>query len=152
MKFFTLLVAMLVFAVMVAEVKAQEDTAILANIDYSLSKEEFDRLAVSAMEGTPADAQRIVEFFVFSKRDAKKAEHWARIGAENGSAESQFQMFQILSVSRKVDDHRRALFWLKKSAESGHEHAKLMYESCNSIDARHDNPVHSPCFGPDSDG
>ncbi len=144
-------VAALVFAIMAPVARAQEDTAVLANIDYSLSKEEFDRLAVSALEGAPADAQRIVEFFVFSRRDQKKAEHWARIGAENGSPESQFQMFQILSVSKKVDDHRRALFWLKKSAESGHEHAKIIYESCNSIDAKHNNPVHSPCFGPDSD-
>lgn len=143
--------AFLTLACPLVSLASEDEGVILANTDYSLTAQELGRLRVSALEGSPDAAQRIFEYFTFTKRDKKSSEVWARIGAENGSADSQFAMFQLLSISKKVDDHRRALFWLAHAAKGGNRHAVSIYETCNALDARYRNPVRSPCFGPDSD-
>ncbi len=143
--------AFLIMAYPLVSSASEREGVILANTDYSLTTQELDRLRIAALEGSPDSAHRIVEYFTFTRRDKKASEMWARIGAENGSADSQFVMFQLLSVSKKVDDHRRALFWLAHAAKGGSRHAVSIYETCNALDARYRNPVRSPCFGPESD-
>ncbi len=125
---------------------------ILSNYDYSLNEEQLKSLSASAMEGDPAAAEKVSDFFLYAKkRQKKQSVRWAIVGAENNSARMQFRLFKNVAGSRKIDDQRRALFWLKKSASNENENAIAIHEQCGSIDARMKDVDESPCFGPGSD-
>lgn len=46
--------------------------------------------------------------------------YWTQIAAENGDAVSQYNLAIILLNTKKQQDRLRAIFWLKKSADSGY--------------------------------
>lgn len=78
----------------------------------------------------------------------KKALDWALIGAENGGADAQFRVYQLLSPSADRGNQLRALFWLKRSAKNGDANGRANLEECPSIDSLRGHG--SPCFGPES--
>lgn len=121
---------------------------IIANIDYSLSFGDLERLSDLAMDGSANAAEKVYNYYNNIKRDERKSLKWALIGAENGSADLQLMVFQALSVSKKVDDQRRALFLLRRSAQGGNEVAIAIYDDCKSLDSHFGNPKKTPCFGP----
>ncbi|TXI44066.1 MAG: hypothetical protein E6Q50_18200 [Lysobacter sp.] len=123
----------------------------LANVDYSLTKDELEQLSREALDGSPEAATRVMNHYVALRKDRKKSLAWAVIGAENGSAESQYMAYQLFADSKAIDDQRRALFWLGKSAANGYFGADSVYKVCNSITSRHGDPDKTPCFGPKSD-
>jgi hypothetical protein len=128
---------------------AAQDEYVSSNIDYSLTSKDIEKLSELAMNGSPEAASKIVDYYYLEKGDKKKSKFWALIGAENGSLSSQFVIFQLLSVSKSSNDQRRALFWLKRSAEGGYEKSVSTYAVCNSLDADLQNETKTPCFGPE---
>jgi TPR repeat protein len=143
--------AALVLALASISSAAQERDHFLANIDYSLSKESLLSLSDEGMEGSALSAAKVMNYYIFVKRDCKKSMVWALIAAENGSPEAQFMTYQLLADSRKHDDQRRALFWLGMAAKSGYLGADAIYSVCNSITARHTDHEKTPCFGPNAE-
>jgi len=126
------------------------ERTILATVDYALSATEIEHYQGEAMAGSAEAASKLMNYYRFEKKDAKKSNSWAIIGAENGAAESQFRMYQLLGVSSDLLKQRRSLFWLQKSAEGGYVGAREVFETCGSLTSKHGDRQHSPCFGPGS--
>lgn len=123
----------------------------LSNINYGLTREQVDDLSKQAMSGDASAALRLAQryFFDVNKQGEVRnnALKWSLIGAENGSAEAQFLAYSLMEEETDLLKQMRALYWLKRSAESGYEDAVIIYKNCHSIDSKYSSG--SPCFGPD---
>jgi hypothetical protein len=142
----------LYFLLVVGNAFAQNsENAILSNIDYSLTNYQVLKLSESSMDGDLVAAKRVSDYYEFVKKNKEKGMYWAMVGAENGSPEMQFRLFQKMASSSQINIQRRALFWLRRSASGGNENAKALFNFCAAIDAKMNDVDHSPCFGPKSE-
>jgi len=132
-------------------VRAQTQAVRIANIDYSLDPVQLRQLSIEGMDGDTAAAEKVMNYYVFIERKRRKSVFWSIIAAENGSSAGQFMAYQLLANSRKIDEQRRALFWLGKAAKNGYFGADIIYRVCNSISAKHTDIDKTPCFGPKSE-
>lgn len=128
----------------------ESERTILATVSYALSVNEVMRYQDEAVGGSAEAAAKLMNYYRFEKKDEKKSNSWAIIGAENGAAESQFRMYQLLRISSDLLKQRRALFWLQKASEGGYVGAREIFETCSSLTSKHSDMQHSPCFGPSS--
>ncbi|MGO1068700.1 hypothetical protein [Lysobacter sp. CA199] len=62
------------------------------------------------------------------KIDQSMHRYWTQIAAENGDALCQYNLALILLGKKRQHDRVRAVFWLKKSAQSGFALAKDVLE------------------------
>ena len=142
------------FSIMATSCAGEENT-ILASVNYGLSDQEISTLSEQANAGSASAATRLSDRYFADRTPGKaqemqaKALEWALVGAENGSAQAQFRVYQILRTSDEKSKKIRALFWLKLSAKNGDEDAQNNLEDCPDIDAKSDG---IPCFGKGSDG
>ena len=134
-------------------VAAQDDSqrVILANIDYSLTKEQVVKHSAEAMSGSGEAALKLVHYYYLEgRRDLERTLYWALIGAENGDAESQFTAFHRLSVSTDPLKQQRSVFWLKKAAEQDYLGARETLARCGNWPKTPPGRG-APCFGPGAD-
>lgn len=77
-----------------------------------------------ALAGDMSAARNLA--LIYGKIDFKAMQYWNLIGAENGDPISQYNYaFWLLEKGAK-GQKERAIFWLKKSAESGDKDAKSL--------------------------
>lgn len=147
-----MIVALFLFG---ATMASAQDRVTLANQTHSLSESELAILSDQANAGSKEAAVRLSDRYFYDltkgqqRKMRAKALEWALIGAENGSAESQFQAYSLLSTSNERSKQIRALFWLKQSAANGYVNAQVQLKSCPSIEAKRRSGT--PCFGPQSE-
>jgi len=150
MKKLFIVLTIVLFSLNVGYAIAESEKTILATVSYALSREEIERYRSDAMAGSPEAATKLMNYYIFERKDAKKSDYWAIVGAENGSAESQFRMYQVLGISSDPLKQKRALYWLRQSSNNGYLIANKIFETCNSLTSRYTDEQHSPCFGPGS--
>jgi TPR repeat protein len=146
-----ILIAWFVTAASLGSCEDAKDTVILASVNYCLTKGEVARYSEEAMAGSAEAATKLANsHWMCGAPDHKQTKYWALIGAENGSAEAQFRVYQTLSVSTNRLEQERALFWLKKAAAQDYLGSRATLERCPSISQP--QPARgAPCFGPGSD-
>lgn len=153
MRFAFCLILMLPAVTYSAVLSAQsaKEQPFLASVNYCLSNSDVARHSTEAMAGSGEAATKLANAYwsCIAVRSQKKAKYWALIGAENGSAESQFRAYQTLRTSANPLDQERALFWLKKAAQQNYLSARANLQRCPSLSAK--PSVGAPCFGPGSD-
>lgn len=124
---------------------------VVATVSYNLNYKEIFYLSNEAMAGSSDAALRLANFYwIMKKKNINKARYWAIIGAENGSSEAQLRAFQTMRSSTNILEQRRALFWLKKSAEQGDRIASAILSACPDVSSK-TGPRAQPCYGPGSD-
>lgn len=96
------------------------------NLNQSLVVTESQRAALEmeAARGSGEAASKLFLFYGFVALNPAEERRWTLIGAENGDAASQYNMYQDLSDSDSRFDRERALFWLRKAAASGDADAR----------------------------
>jgi TPR repeat protein len=125
-----------------------------ANLDYSLSIADYNRLELEANAGSGDAAIRLSDYHFYDqtpglgKANLALAERWALVGAENGAPTAQFRVFQLFRIQAGKPEQVRAMYWLRIAADKGFVDAKDYLEECPTIESRHLNDA--PCFGPDS--
>jgi hypothetical protein len=86
--------------------------------------------SIDAMTGDPEAASKLSDYYLYEKNMDPKWKYWALVAAENGDAQSQFSEYNILAESGNLLDQRRALYWLKRSAEGGFVGATVELQRC----------------------
>ncbi len=85
------------------------------------SADTLNQLEHDALSGSPSAANELAYYF----KDNEKARYfWIAIAAENGDTNAQFNYWRRLTNSENRLLRQRALFWLRKAADSGDEIAK----------------------------
>jgi hypothetical protein len=103
------------------------------------------------MQGSPEAALKVMQHYrMRGIPDNVRSKRWAIIGAENGCAECQFVLYQLLSPSADRAEQKRSLFWLRQSADHGYDIGKTIFQTCSSLSSRWGDRQNSPCFGPGS--
>lgn len=146
-----LLIASTLFLSCTCVLSVQSKTPTVANVDYFLDSVQLNEFSIKGMSGNADSAERVMNYYIFVKREKKRSKFWAQIAAENGSPAAQFMLYQLTANSRNVDDQRRALFWLGMSANNGYFGADAVYKVCHSIEAKHNDVDSTPCFGPNAE-
>jgi TPR repeat protein len=125
--------------------------AILASVSYFLTDEEVVEKTKEAMDGSKEAALSLTNFYwMRGQPDKANTLRWALVGSENGSAEAQFRAYQRLRSTSNPLDHRRSIFWLRKSASQGFLDAVRALERCGHL-VKNDPNSRLPCFGPEAD-
>jgi len=101
------------------------DKIISAVSSLTLRPDEVIKLSNEGWNGSGEAALRLSLYYGSVKLDLDKSEYWTTIAAENGNAVAQYNVWVQLNESNNVDDKKRAIFWLKKSADQGYANAKL---------------------------
>ncbi|WP_139350475.1 hypothetical protein [Rhodanobacter sp. B04] len=89
-----------------------------------------EQLSVDASMGNAVAASLLSDYFRYEKNYDAKWKYWVLIAAENGYLASQFDEYNILRVSDDPISQRRALYWLKRSAQGNYENAVIELRSC----------------------
>lgn len=101
------------------------DRIVSAVSSLTLRPDEIIKLSDEGWNGSGEAALRLSLYYGSVKLDLDRSEYWTTIAAENGNAIAQYNVWVQLNESSNIDDKKRAIFWLKKSAEQGYSDAKL---------------------------
>lgn len=89
------------------------------------------KLSADALAGDAVAAAKLENYYRYNKPMKDSTwKYWALIAAENGFVRSQFDEYAILIVGDDPLSQRRALYWLKKSAQGGDTDANLELKRC----------------------
>lgn len=88
------------------------------NLNQSLVLTDTQRKTFEdeAAKGSGEAALKLAQFYGFVLLNPVEDQRWTQIGAENGSAACQYNLYHVLAESDSDFDRRRALFWLRKAA------------------------------------
>lgn len=90
----------------------------------------LEKLSATAVMGDKDAAAKLSDYYRYEKNQDPQWKYWALIAAENGDAGSQFDEYNILSTGSDERAQRRALYWLKKSAQGGFSYAVIELKRC----------------------
>ena len=95
---------------------------------FYLTHTQIRQLSREALEGSNKAADRLSGFYYLLRPNTRLGTYWARIGAENGEPESQYDYAMwIMHQNRSLACQERALFWLEKAAKKGNYDAQLEF-------------------------
>ena len=116
---------------------------------YLLTDAEKASLPNEALDGSGSAAYRLAMHYLMTPEGGGPgpALYWAQIGAENGNAECQnnYATLLLLNKNHTVQEERRAMFWLRLSAQQGNKNAKSQlefYEKNSGAPAAIDKSMH----------
>lgn len=89
----------------------------------ALNGDSIRALSNEGLSGSPDSAQKLALHFLVANGNLTDGMYWTHIAAENGHAVAQYNMWQLLNQSEDANNHKRALFWLRRSAASGNSDA-----------------------------
>jgi TPR repeat protein len=88
-----------------------------------LDEGRLAKFKAAAIDGDGQLALRLSAHYLLTG-DRKNAIEWARVSAENGHVDGQYQVGYLLRETDDADARRRGVFWLKKAAARGFAPAK----------------------------
>lgn len=115
-----------IFVVLIAstQVEFAWPKAVTGMGDLALTSGQVQLLSQKALDGSGRAANRLSIFYLAVRGNRQRSEYWARISAENGSPNGEYNYAQFLLQDSK-DNITRAIFWFKKAAAKGQFYAKL---------------------------
>jgi TPR repeat protein len=87
--------------------------------DLQLRAKEIPKLKRDALSGSGEAALRLSSHFEFAALDAKQADYWLAIAAENGDPTAQVNYAYALARRGSASDKLRANFWARRALDSG---------------------------------
>jgi TPR repeat protein len=87
------------------------DESVFDDNDGILPNDKIREYKEGALMGSQKAALALVNFFK-KNNDTNAMEYWYRIGAQNGSAECQYNLGHILTMKSEHLNQERGLFWL----------------------------------------
>lgn len=103
----------------------QDNQASAVDEGFAISADRLSELKEIAADGNGQAALRLsLHYSSGINSSAKDAEFWRIVAAENGEPVAQYNIWFLMHESTDPLERRRALFWLKKSAEGGFVEAK----------------------------
>lgn len=91
----------------------------IANKPPGLTPVEVAQLTERAEGGDPKAARELYHFHDIITGDDEAATKWVKMGAEGGDAPSQYCYAMKLLQSRRAEDRKQALTWLKRAGDQG---------------------------------
>src|ERR1051325_9729672 len=127
MKMIAFLLALFVgfYACAQSQSPKSSDKIVSAVSSLTLRPNQVVKLSDEGRKGSGDAALRLSLYYGSVKVDLDRSEYWTTIAAENGNAVAQYNVWVQLNESSNSDDKKRAIFWLRKSAEQGYPDAKL---------------------------
>ncbi|HWR59592.1 MAG TPA: hypothetical protein VN328_11955 [Thermodesulfovibrionales bacterium] len=83
----------------------------------AIPNEDIPAFEEKALDGDPEAARRLATFYMIRGQDAP-AVYWFTIAAENGSIIGQYNLGFALRNDPDPKNRRRAVYWLKRVAQS----------------------------------
>lgn len=97
---------------------------------YDLSNAEMQELSEAAEHGDVESSYRLALYYEFVKLDSPKAMALFARSAEHGHVKSQTYLgVRLLSDDEDQKSRALGLYWLKRAAKAGDEHARKVLES-----------------------
>jgi TPR repeat protein len=88
---------------------------------FIISDSELSRTMLTALQGNPDDAFRVMLHFKVGLNNRSEGVEWMNIGAENGHLEAQYALANILlNFSDDYYSEVRGIFWLYEMAKNGY--------------------------------
>lgn len=96
-------------------------------LDLLLSKTEVDELTEKALRGDKNAAYKVYDYYHSVERNDDNWIKWLEVAAKNGHAEAQY-----IHGARLINaDKKKAIYWLRKAADQGHEGARSTLKERN---------------------
>jgi TPR repeat protein len=98
-----------------------EDKPIPGLAGLGIPEKDLSAFEERALGGDAEAAHRLSTFYSMVRYDPKQCLYWTAIAAENGSIPAQVNLGLLLRDDPDPKNRRRAVYWLKRAAETGDE-------------------------------
>jgi TPR repeat protein len=117
---------------MEAEPSSSQGPLPMIGLPPELSQGELENIEGEAIAGSGDAARRLAALYMVRGYHPDQAYYWYLIGAENGDAYCMYMVWGLRNSHKEKWSTQRGLYWLRKAAALGDEHAILQLKTIDS--------------------
>lgn len=102
-------------------VMSEEDKPVSGLAGLAIGEKDLPAFEEMALNGDAEAAHRLSILYSMVRYDPKQHLYWTTIAAENGSIPAQVNLGLLLRDDPDPKNRRRAVYWLRRAAETGNE-------------------------------